>query len=155
MLLGQEFGGLEADPITATQVVEIISESNASAGWIVMILASTSYWASAMLPDDAAQEVFLSGPEISMAGTLVPQGKAVKSEEGWLLSGRWPFGSGCLHADWMASGGVLSEAGEPVVDDSGAPIVRLFLTPVSDCRILDTWDTTRLRATGSGRSYRL
>ncbi len=80
MLLGQEFGGLEANPITATQVVEIISESNASAGWVVMILASTSCWASALLPDAAVQEVFLKGPEISMAGTLVPQGKAVKSE---------------------------------------------------------------------------
>ena len=54
MLLGQEFGGLEANPITATQVVEIISESNASAGWVVMILASTSYWASALLPDAPA-----------------------------------------------------------------------------------------------------
>ena len=50
----------------------------------------------------------------------------------------------------MASGGVLvSEAGEPIANDSAAPTVRLFLTPVPDCCIQDTWDTTGLRGTGS------
>jgi len=94
MMLGKEFGGLGVDPVTAARVVERLSAANASVGWVIMILSATSYWASALLSDAAAEEIFLSGDEISMAGTLVPTGKAVKTDGGWELSGRWSFASG-------------------------------------------------------------
>ena len=149
MLLGTEFGGLEVDPITAARVVETISRANASTGWVVMILSATAYWASSQLSDDSAKEIFLSGPEVTMAGTLVPAGKAAKVEGGWLLNGRWPFASGCMHADWMGSGSFLHEGDELLRKEDGSPEMRLFLSPVSECEILGNWDTTGLRGTGS------
>jgi len=149
MLLGAEFGGLEVDPITAARAVETISRANPSTGWVVMILAATAYWVSSQLSDDSAKEIFLSGPEVSLAGTLVPAGKAVRAEGGWLLSGRWPFASGCMHADWMGSGSFLHEGDVLVRKEDGSPEMRLFLSPVSECEILENWDTTGLRGTGS------
>ena len=149
MLLAEEFGGLGADPIAATEAVEVISQANASVGWVVMILSATSYWASSLLSDDAANEIFRSETDVNIAGTLVPHGKAERVDGGWRLSGQWPFGSGCLHADWMGTGSVLYEDGQPLTGTNGGPEVRLFLTPASDCSVLDTWDTTGLRGTGS------
>ena len=149
MMLGKEFGGLGVDPVTAARVVERLSAANASVGWVIMILSATSYWASALLSDAAAEEIFLSGDEISMAGTLVPTGKAVKTDGGWELSGRWSFASGCLHADWIGTASILHEGDEPIINDDGSPMARLLLTPASDCEIVENWDTTGLRGTGS------
>ena len=152
MLLGRDFGGLETDPATCAKVVQLLSTANASVGWVVMIIASTVYWVTRVLPEDAAREVFPPNESNNLpniAGTVVPQGRAVKDDGGWRLSGRWPFGSGCHHADWMASGAWLTGDSEPIADAAGNPAWRIFLTPIGDCTILDTWYTTGLRGTGS------
>ncbi len=153
MLLGnafrRPFGGLETDPVTAAKVVQTLSTASSSVGWVVMIIASTVYWATRVLPEESVPEVFPPGPPCNVAGTLVPHGRAVKTEGGWRLTGQWPFGSGCAHADWMASGSWLHDDDGAIADDRGNPAWRIFLTPIDDCTILDTWYTTGLRGTGS------
>ena len=148
MTLGRELGGLEADPLTAARVVESLSKGSPSVGWVVMIIASTNFWAARTLPDDAVREIFAPDALVNVAGNLVPHGKAVRDGDGWRVSGRWPLGSGCWQAHWMASGGWLHDERGPIMEN-GAPAWRVFYTPISDCRILDTWYTTGLRGTGS------
>ena len=149
MMLGRELGGLEADSATAARVVEDLSTASPSVGWVVMIIASTNFWSARVLPEDALSEVFAPGAPVNVAGTLVPHGRAVKADGGWRLSGRWPFGSGCRQAHWMASGSWLHDGQGPVLEDDGAPAWRLFHIPIADCEILDTWYSTGLRGTGS------
>ena len=148
MMLGRELGGLEADPLTAVRVVETLSSVSPSVGWVVMIIACTNFWTARVLPDEAVKEVFTPGPPVNVAGTLVPYGRAVKAEGGWRVSGRWPLGSGCHQAHWMASGSWLHDGQGPIMED-GVPAWRVFHTQITDCRILDTWYATGLRGTGS------
>ena len=148
MMLDRELGGLEADPLTAAQVVETLSKVSPSVGWVVMIVASTNFWAARTLPDDAVREVFTSGTPVNVTGNLVPHGRAVKADGGWQVSGQWPLGSGCHHAHWAASGGWLHDERGPIIED-GIPAWRVFYAPISECRILDTWHSTGLRGTGS------
>ena len=149
MVLGREFGGLETDPVTAVKVVETLSSANASVGWVVAIISSTVYWCACGLADQEAGRLFMPGPPPNVAGTLVPHGRAVKSGDGWRLSGQWPFGSACQHSQWMTSGSWLHDESGPITGEDGQPQWRVFLTPISDCTILDTWHTTGLRGTGS------
>ena len=148
MTLDRELGGLEADPLTAAQVVETLSGVSPSVGWVVMIIASTNFWAARTLPDEAVREVFTPGAPVNVTGNLVPHGRAIKADGGWRVSGQWPLGSGCHHAHWATSGGWLHDEQGPIMEN-GAPAWRVFYTPIGDCHILDTWHSTGLRGTGS------
>ena len=148
MLLDRKLGGLEADPLTAAQAVETLSTVSPSVGWVVMIVASTNFWTARVLSDEAVREIFTPGVQVNVVGNLVPHGQALKVDGGWRVSGQWPLGSGCHHADWMASGGWLHDDRGPIMDGD-VPAWRVFYTPISDCRILDTWHSTGLRGTGS------
>ena len=148
MTLDRDLGGMEADPLMAAQVVETLSKASPSVGWVVMIIASTNFWAARTLPDEALRDVFKPGAMVNVTGNLVPHGRAVKADGGWRLSGQWPLGSGCYHAHWAASGGWLHDEQGPIMDGD-TPAWRVFYTPIGDCRILDTWHSTGLRGTGS------
>lgn len=64
-------------------------------------------------------------------------------EGGYVLNGVAGYGSGCQHADWLGAGGqVLSEG-------DAEPPFRMAMFPADQVEILDTWDTTGLRGTGS------
>ena len=154
LLTGREHGGLAADPVTAAKVIETLSTASPSVGWVAMIIATASFWTVRVVPDEVRREIFADvGPgEIQptvIAGTLVPHGRAVRVEGGWRLTGQWPFGSGCHHADWLPTAAWLYDGHGPVTDESGAPQWRAFHLPASDCVILDTWHTSGLRGTGS------
>ena len=148
MMLDRGLGGLEADPLTAAQVVETLSKVSPSVGWVVMIVASTNFWTARSLPDEAVRDIFTPGVPVNVVGNLVPHGRAVKVNGGWRVSGQWPLGSGCSQADWVASGCWLHDEQGPIMDGD-TPAWRVFHTPISNCRILDTWYTTGLRGTGS------
>ena len=63
--------------------------------------------------------------------------KAEKADGGMVISGSWDFASGVDHADWM----VVVALGEQ------GPLA--FLLPTSELEIVDTWQTSGLRGTGS------
>lgn len=149
MLAGKEHGGLQADPVTTAKVIEAISRSNGSVGWIAMIFSITPFWVAAFLEDGVGQEFFRVDPPMLLGGTQVPHGRAVKTDGGWRLTGQWPFASGSNHANWLSTGSWMYEGSEPILEESGSAMWRLFLSPASNCQILDTWHTTGLKGTGS------
>ena len=154
LLTGREHGGMDADPVTAARVIETLSTASPSVGWVTMILATASFWTVRMVPDEVRREIFaeVSPGEIQptvVAGTLVPHGRAERAKGGWLVSGQWPFASGCHHAAWMPTAAWLHDEHGPIRDVNGAPEWRVFHLPASDCAILDTWYTSGLRGTGS------
>ena len=68
---------------------------------------------------------------------------------GFRINGRWPFASGCMHANWMGAICKVIKDGEPVIDAHGKPMTRGFVTPASDWEIEDTWYAAGLKGTGS------
>ena len=154
MLLGKEQGGLGLDPVTTAGVIESISNANGSAGWVAMILSVTPFWVAAYIEEEGACRDFFEGDSqpdqpALIGGSQVPHGRALKTNGGWRLTGQWPFASACNHANWVSTGSWIYEGTEPILNESGSPMWRLFLSPASNCRILDTWRTTGLRGTGS------
>lgn len=154
LLTGREHGGLGADPVTAARVIETLSTASPSVGWVTMIIATASFWTVRVAPDEVRRRIFadVAPGEIQpavIAGTLVPHGRALWVEGGWRLSGQWPFGSGCHHANWLPTAAWLHDDNGPIVDEAGVPQWRAFHLPASDCTILDTWYTSGLRGTGS------
>jgi indole-3-acetate monooxygenase len=149
VFLPRSLGGPEIDPVTANRVVEEVSYADGSAGWCVMIAGQTAGFAGYM-PEEYAREVWGGGA--IACGTARPIGRAVPTsmpEEGFVVSGRWPFASGSSHADWFLGECVIYDEGEPRRDAEGNTLSQAILVPREAVTIHDTWDTLGLRGTAS------
>lgn len=140
-------GGLESDAVTVLRVIETVSAGDGSAGWCVMI-GATSGLVAGFMPKQDAREIFGS-PSAIAGGVFAPRGRADAIDGGYRVSGRWPFASGSGHCTWLMGGCVVSSGGDPVLLRTGGPDPRMMLFPVSEARIHDTWHVAGLRGTGS------
>ena len=136
-------GGAEADLVTQLDVLEAVSEIDASAGWCLMIGAASMGGVGAFLPDDAIAEIFVGGKPPKTAGVFAPFGKAVPVDGGYLLSGRWSFASGIRHSNWISAGARVT------TEELGHPAQVRATMRTSDVKIHDNWQVMGLRGTGS------
>lgn len=148
MGLPRELGGSAVDLPEMMAVLEEIARHDGSTGWIAGIGSGTNLILTA-LPTDVAHDVFLGDPDIATGGTWLPRGRARLVEGGYRVSGRWPFGSGCEHCDWLIGGCVVEDENGPVVDEQERRVVRVMVFPRDQAVIHDTWNVMGLRGTGS------
>lgn len=148
MFAPQSHGGLELDLAGGLAVITALAKIDASVGWTAMIGSGGSLFA-ALLPRETYDRIYHDGPDVIVAGSIQPAGTAERAAGGWRVNGRWPFVSGCMHADWMAGFCVMTEAGRPISGAGGVPVIRGFFMPAHDWQIDDTWYAAGLKGTGS------
>lgn len=148
MCVPRRLGGLEVDVATLVRAIEEIAYADGSAGWCVMI-GATSGVVSAYLAEEAAQEIYASSPQVVTGGVFAPFGEAATVAGGYRVSGRWPFASGCEHCAWLMGGSQISTDGQPRLLANGTPDSRLMLFPAAEAEVIDTWTVSGLRGTGS------
>ena len=140
MKLPMVLGGAEADPVTQIDVIEAISYIDPAAGWVAFIGAG-ALSLCAYLPDAAIERMW-SGGRIPTAAGLVMPGRAVRVEGGYRINGRWSWGSGIRHAEWVGVHVVIENA-------VGPPESRFALLPAVDVELHDNWHVAGLKGTGS------
>ena len=150
------FGGGEADPITTIEVIEAISEADGSIGWCLMIGMEVVGIGGSLMEPETAARLFAENPDVVMSGALNPQGRARRVDGGWLVTGRWPFASGCHHADlfWgqcrvVDDDTAVGDTADDDTADDGPPRLVEVIVPRSSYSIIDTWRVNGLRGTGS------
>jgi len=148
MCVPREFGGGEVDVATMVRVIEEIAVADGSAGWCVMI-GATSGLLSAYLDAAVAREIYGSAPDGVTGGVFAPMGKAEAVDGGYRVNGRWAFASGSQHCGWLMGGCVVLDNGAPQLLPTGQPDTRLMLFPAAQAQIIDTWTVSGLRGTGS------
>ena len=146
IMVPRSLGGSEVSAVTALAVFEELTAADASIGWSHMANASTSAF-SGYLGDDAVAEIFADDPAI-MAGQFSPKGPSVAVDGGYQVQGRYAFGSGSAHADWVGGGTIEMDGQTPRMVD-GRPIIRAFFVPRSEVEFLGNWDVMGLIGTGS------
>ena len=134
-------GGIGADLPGAMRVYEALARADASVGWTVMI-GSGSWCDLASLPRATFDELFSDAPDVITAGVFSPTGSIAADDDGYRVTGRWSFASGCEHADWIYGNCV-----EAVVD--GVPQLRIAVFSPDQVVIEDTWTVSGLCGTGS------
>lgn len=135
----QRFGGFEIDPETFIDVGLAVSESCTSTGWVTTFYMEHN-WMLAQFPEETQKEIFGRQPYILAPASISPNGKAVAVPGGHRVTGRWAWGTGVMHADWVLVNGVA---------DGDPSDVRLFLLPRDQVRVLDTWNAAGMQGTGS------
>src|SRR3954464_7129794 len=103
MTIPRSLGGGELDALTFLRAAELMAEADGSVGWNLGNNAVGQLIALS-LPREGVDEIFGDGPDAIVAGTAVPGGgTGERVEGGYLVSGRWPFGSGCRESQWMVT----------------------------------------------------
>lgn len=136
MCVPAAYGGPEVDPPTMLAVIERIARADGAAGWCTMIASTTSLLSHYVHPDEARH---IWGPAHNITGGVFARlGTAERVEGGYRVSGRWAWGSGTRHCDFI-TGGATGDG------FSGS----MWFTP-DQVQFHDTWHTSGLRGTGSG-----
>ncbi len=141
-------GGGECDPATQIETIEVISAADGASGWNLMIGIENQGFVGAALPLETARKLFADSALI-VAGALNPLGRARPADGGLIVSGQWPFASGCHNAGWFWGQSVLMDGDEPARNEAGGGELRETLIPASEFEIVDTWHVSGLRGSGS------
>ena len=149
MFVPREYGGDEVSPVIVFDALEEIAMADASAAWVIMIIGCNPLLFGNSLSPDVWATLYDGNPDMRSAGTIAPNGKAVRVDGGYRVSGHWKYGSGCEHSEYLISGCMVFDGDKPVMTDHG-PEIRFVIHRTADCKILtDSWDTTGLRGSGS------
>lgn len=135
------FGGDALAPHLFLSLVERIGEVDGSAGWVAAFGSSGTYLAA--LPRETQAKIYATGPDQVFAGGFYPLQRAVRSEGGWTVSGRWKFASGCKGADWIGVGIDVAKG------EAGPPVGAMAVCPAEEVEIIDNWDAFGMEGTGS------
>lgn len=140
------WGGPEMDILRQCELMEILAYHDASTAWVAMICSDSGHYAARI--DERAARALYPDLDLLTAGWIAPVGQAHRVDGGYRVSGRWQFGSGCLHADRMIGGCLVYEDEAPVFAD-GRPEFRCLWLPREAVTIHDTWYTLGLAGSGS------
>ena len=138
----RRFGGAEVSPRDFVDLIEAASAMDGSFGWC-LTNANTMGRMVAYLPESAARN-WVSQPDCQMAGSTASLGQARRAEGGFVVSGRWPFASGISSARRII--GLCKVEGE---GDPQHPVLILCHFDAGAVKILDTWQVSGLKGTGS------
>jgi alkylation response protein AidB-like acyl-CoA dehydrogenase len=138
----RRFGGYEVPIWTKMRVSAAVGECDGATGW-VLTLINVCGWLGGLFSDECQQDIWGENPAARIAGVLNPSPEVRKVEGGYEVSGRWPFASGSLHADWALVGIVIPDENGEVVDEA------LAMAPIADLTIDDTWFVAGMKGTGS------
>jgi 3-hydroxy-9,10-secoandrosta-1,3,5(10)-triene-9,17-dione monooxygenase len=136
-------GGAELEFAAVVTYGALFARACASTAWNWVNFAA-HHMMLGMFPPQAQDAIWGSSVDALIASSFVfPAGKARKVEEGYMLSGRWPFSSGVDPSEWNMLAGLAR------LDDNLPPEQRIFLVPRSQYKVIDTWYAGGLRGTGS------
>ena len=146
LTLPAEYGGTALGARDIAEIVTALGSGDAAAGWLAVV--ATAARNSLVFPERTVNEVFRDamtweGPIMVGASLLSPVvGKARKVDGGWMISGKWTFGSGSRHAAWAT-------VGIEYTAEDGRAHRAMALLPREEFRILDDWHVMGLMGTSS------
>lgn len=140
MSVPARFGGLEVSAAEQAAVVEEIARGCPSTGWNMTVWLTGALMAG-LYPDEAQKEIFAGGSVRASIG-FAPTGKLVPTEGGYVLNGSWAYNSGCHAADWDCVAAMLEHP-------DGTQEEFIVAVPLSELSIVDDWDVSAGRGTGS------
>jgi 3-hydroxy-9,10-secoandrosta-1,3,5(10)-triene-9,17-dione monooxygenase len=136
-------GGAELEFAAVVTYGALFARVCASTSWNWVNFAA-HHMMLGMFPSQAQDAIWGKSRDALIASSFVfPAGKARKVQDGYMLSGRWPFSSGVDPSEWNMLAGLAR------LDDNLPPEQRIFLVPRSQYKVIDTWFAGGLRGTGS------
>ena len=141
----KDLGGIEANVDTIIDVCEELAFADGSVGWAFAQNITVGAYAAYLHPDHARP----LAEARAGAGMFAPLGVAHEEKGGYRVSGRYAFGSGSGHAEFMGGAALVMRDGEIVAMGEGALPVIAFIIPADRVELQGNWDVMGLQGTGS------
>ena len=142
IMVPRRFGGLETDIRTKMEVSAALAKGCGSTAWATALMNVCSFFVG-QTSAACQEEVWGENPDARIAGVFAPLATTRRVDGGLMVTGKWPWSSGCLHSDWAMVGIPIVNAAGEVIDQGMAVI------PMSECTIEETWFTAGMKGTGS------
>ena len=143
-LVPRSMGGAGLAPVEWFRTGVDLARHDPSLAWVVTQGAAELGWIAAGADPAWAAEV-LADPHGASASSTAGLGTVIVDRSGMRLRGRWSFNTGCHGATWI--GGLsLVDARDGVEAPSA---VTFGWVPADRAEILDDWDPSGMRGTGS------
>jgi alkylation response protein AidB-like acyl-CoA dehydrogenase len=133
----ERYGGHGVDIDTLFEVGWRLAQGCGATGWFYTVTQSHNWLMGTA--SEAAQEEYFASPDTISSSAFAPTGTAERVQDGWWISGRWPFSSGVDHAEWVLLGAV----------DPTRKGQCFLMVPRADVTIVDDWFASGLKGTGS------
>src|SRR3984957_5502387 len=140
ILVPPRFGGYGLGLDTWFEAVREIAKADASHAWCASLMIHHPHYIS-QFAEEAQKTVWADGLDIAIAASILPNARVTPVAGGYRISGEFPFASGINHSRWVLVGGMVGAGGHPEW--------TFFLVGPNDFKVLDTWFTGAMRATGS------
>jgi len=138
MLAPKRHGGYETDFQTQCDALAELARGCPSTSWVATI-SSAMGWLAGLFSNEAQEEIFADG-DPRMSGVFSLTGSAKPTDGGVVLSGRWPFNTGCHGGRWTFVNAIV---------ESGDGIPTSMFVQTDELTILDDWYATGMAGTGS------
>jgi 3-hydroxy-9,10-secoandrosta-1,3,5(10)-triene-9,17-dione monooxygenase len=138
----KHFGGMELPFVAVVDIVAELARGCPSTAWNVGNLGC-HHWILGYYEPQTQHEVWDQNPDVLIASSIaLAAGRGRKTNDGFIVSGRWPFSSGVDNSDW-------NMLAVTIYEDEKAADWRLCLVPKKDYTIIDTWYAMGMVGTGS------
>ena len=164
LLLPRVLDGAELPHPDFLRILEIFAGVDASVAWCLNqnnVFATSA----ARMPPDTARQIWQEPRAVVTNGPPTPACRAVPVPGGYRLNGRWNLSSGSDHATWIAALAPVVPAAPAESHNGNAPAApapsdsvpgagdavgpRILLMPKCQVQIVDSWQVSGLRGTGS------
>ncbi|MFT3790698.1 MAG: acyl-CoA dehydrogenase family protein [Rudaea sp.] len=142
LMLPRRYGGHQVSMRTNLDVVSILAEACGASAWVLNLINNCG-WIVGLMSERAQDEIFGADPDARVAGVFAPSAQTRRVDGGLVVSGKWYWASGSLHASWGMLGLIENDANGRLVDQ------YLGFAPMRELSIEYTWYVSGMRGTGS------
>jgi alkylation response protein AidB-like acyl-CoA dehydrogenase len=147
MCMPKEWDGFALGARDLLEIISTLAEADGSAGWAAFVsigLKNLLALDASVVEEVRSDTEDWVGPAVVGASVFATNvGRARRVDGGWMIEGRWAFGSGSKHARWAMVGIEYDPSTHP---GSGRGVVVL---PLPDYEIVDDWHVMGLSGTAS------
>lgn len=140
LLVPRDYGGVEMSLPEFATFIEELAIVDGSFAWNVNLGAGANMFSGYM--DSETAKLIFSNPKTCIAGSGAISGTAERRGNQFYIQGLWKYASGSAHANFFSLNARL-------IADEGHGDVSSFIVPREEVEILDTWNSTGLKATAS------
>lgn len=140
------YGGTEESIIEVCKCIRLIARACPSTAWVVAVLCAHPF-ITTLYTREMQDEFWADGPDTLCSTSGFPAGKGRIVDGGVVVSGRYPFSSGCLHASWAMIGVSVPDVTKPHPERTRT--AYFAIVPRKDYDIEDDWNVMGLAGTAS------
>lgn len=145
----KKYGGLGLSLNAGLETQQSLARIDASLGWTVTLCSGANFFIGNLQPK-LTREIFIdSKSPVCFGGSGGVFGTAEKQGDSYKISGVWRYATGAPYLSHFTLNAKIIDKGNDVFESDGSPMIRSFLLPKKDVKIITDWNSMGLKATAT------